>query len=101
MSINIVGYPGVASNITFLSQCTPALCPIELAVVNYVPSLEANALFIAIFAVFFILQTTMVFFYKTYSYSFALCLGLCLEMLGYLARVQMRFSIFIMDPFIA
>jgi hypothetical protein len=100
MSVNITGYPGVAPNITFLDQCTPDLCPLDIAVMKYIPSLSANAVFVIIFAILFVLQAIMCFFYKTYTYTFAMCAGLALEIVGYLARISMRTHMFTEGPFL-
>ncbi len=42
----------------------------------------------------------MCFFYKTYTYTFAICAGLALEIVGYLARISMRTHMFIEGPFL-
>ncbi|KAG0649575.1 Himeic acid A biosynthesis cluster [Hyphodiscus hymeniophilus] len=61
-----LGLPGIASNISNIDQCTPALCDINLyGTVNYIPSLPV-----------------------------AMSFGLILEVLGYIGRLSMHYNVF-------
>jgi len=97
---NISGYPGIASNVTYLSQCTPALCSLNYAVVRYLPNSLANAAFMGLFAIFLIMQIVQWFFYRTHSFTFTMSCGLILEILGYLGRIAMRNQLFVEGPFL-
>ncbi|TAQ90541.1 hypothetical protein B7494_g1120 [Chlorociboria aeruginascens] len=101
MSQNISDLPGIAHNITNVSQCNVQLCDIKLwGQVQYVPSLFGNVLYLAIFALFLCTQLIQVYFYRTWSYTFAMFAGLLLEVLGYYGRIEMHNNIFESNPFL-
>jgi uncharacterized membrane protein len=97
---NIAGAPGVASNITYLLQCTPALCDMKLATVTYVPNLIWNEVYLAIFAALLLIQIIMVFFWRTWSFTAMMFFGLLLECVGYYGRIAMHKNIFDSNPFL-
>lgn len=97
---NIAGAPGVASNITYLLQCTPTLCDMKYATVTYVPNLVWNESYLGIFAFVLIAQIIMVFFYRTWSYTSFMFCGLALECIGYYGRIAMHKNIFDTTPFL-
>lgn len=99
-SIPIANYPGIAANITSLDQCTPSLCSLDYAVVRYIPSALANAAFATVFTALLVTQITAWFQHRTRSLAITMCLGLVLEVLGYLARWEMRNYLFIKGPFL-
>ena len=97
MSQNLtgLGLPGIASNISNIDQCTPALCDIYLwGTVTYVPSLPANAIYAVLFALILCVQMIYVCIYRTWSYSIAMSFGLILEILGYIGRLAMHYNVF-------
>lgn len=96
----MAGAPGIASNITYLLQCTPTLCDMHYATVDYVPNLVWNEAYFGVFAVILLLQIIMVFFYRTWSYTFAMFCGLLLECVGYYGRIAMHKNIFDSSPFL-
>ena len=98
---NISSLPGIASNITSITQCTPALCSLDpYAVLDYVPNAGSNFLFACIFAVLTLAQLWFWIRHRTHSFSFSMCVGLILEILGYLARVIMKHHMFESGPFL-
>ncbi|KAJ5918289.1 RTA1-domain-containing protein [Penicillium verhagenii] len=78
---------GNASN---TDNCTLATCPITDAYVYYIPSLAGNAFYLALFAVFLILQLGLGIRYKTWGFLAGLFGGLVLEIIGYLGRIQIH-----------
>jgi hypothetical protein len=96
----IAGYPGIAPNISYISECTPSLCSLDYAVIRYVPNAGANMLFACIFALFLLTHLILWVIHRTHSFSFAMCCGLILEILGYLARVVMKTHLFESTPFL-
>ncbi|KAF2167825.1 hypothetical protein M409DRAFT_21972 [Zasmidium cellare ATCC 36951] len=68
------------------SNVTPE-CPVEFSVLEYRPSLGANAFFLAIFALCAILQLIFGIKWKTWTFCFALTCGCILEFVGYIGRV--------------
>jgi uncharacterized membrane protein len=98
---NIAGAPGVASNITYLLQCTPALCDMSTyATVTYVPNLVWNEVYLGIFATLLLIQLIMVCFWRTWSYTTMMFFGLLLECIGYYGRILMHKNIFDSNPFL-
>lgn len=96
----IAGLPGIASNVSYISECTPALCSLDYAVIRYVPNAASNFLFAVIFAVFLLTHLILWVIRRTHSFSFAMCCGLILEVLGYIARVIMKTHLFVSGPFL-
>ncbi|KAG9244915.1 RTA1 like protein-domain-containing protein [Calycina marina] len=96
----VAGLPGIAANITYLSDCTPKLCDMKYATMEYVPNVYANELYLALFAIFLVVQLIMVFPYHTWSYTFMMFLGSILECVGYWGRLAMHFNIFMETPFL-
>lgn len=90
----------MSSDAAPLTNCTLETCSIYESFVNYDPSLFANALYIALFGSFLLIQLYQGYYLKTWTYSIAMCLGLCGEILGYVARVQMHFNPFLPNPFL-
>lgn len=80
--------------------CTLDTCPLDLANIDYVPSLAGNLIFIAVFGLVLIAQLGIGIRYKTWSYLIAMTGGLLLEIIGYVARVQMHYNPFKSDPFL-
>jgi hypothetical protein len=80
--------------------CEVGLCSLEYANVRYVPNAGSNFLFAIIFAVFLLTQLIFWVLRRTHSFSFAMCCGLILEILGYLARVLMKTNMFSQTPFL-
>lgn len=97
---NIAGAPGVAANITYLLQCTPALCDMSYATVTYVPNLVWNEVYLGFFAFFLLCQLILVCFYRTWSYTAVMFFGLLLECVGYIGRIMMHKNIFDSNPFL-
>jgi hypothetical protein len=81
-------------------NCTIGTCPIHFAEVQYVPTLVGNALFLAIFSLFLVFQAILAFNFRTWSYNFAMACGLILEVIGYVARIQMHENPFKSNPFV-
>ncbi|KAF1994276.1 RTA1-domain-containing protein [Amniculicola lignicola CBS 123094] len=82
--------------------CTMETCSLKLSYWGYLPSLAANALFLAIFA----LSTAMYIGQGVYSrkkflgFSVAMVSGCLLEVIGYIGRVQAHKSPFAENPFL-
>jgi hypothetical protein len=74
--------------------CTLDTCPLSLGMVTYQPTLPGNALFLAIFAVLFVLQLWLGIRHKTWSFMAAMLLGLFTEVAGYIGRILLH-----TDPF--
>ena len=80
--------------------CTLQTCPIQLAHILYVPSLAGNCFYLALFAVAIILQATFGITKRTWGFLIAMTGGLVLEVIGYVARVQMHSNPFSKSPFL-
>ncbi|TVY84579.1 Sphingoid long-chain base transporter RSB1 [Lachnellula suecica] len=100
MSLNVTGRPGIDPSVTFLSECTLKLCSLDYAVVRYVPSFGGNLAVTSIFGAFLVAQIIFWIFYRTHSFTVAMCCGLILEIVGYCARVQMHFVLFTSGSFL-
>jgi len=102
MSIIPAGVP-LNFNATLLNNtdlCTLKTCPLVLAHVDYIPNLAGNVLYAAIFGLAIITQTFFAIKYRTWGYGVAMFGGLTLEIIGYVARIQMHFNPFSSNPFL-
>lgn len=57
---------------------------------KYLPSLVGNAFFLAYYGAFLIPQVFLGIRYKTWGFLIGMISGLTLEVIGYVARIQMR-----------
>lgn len=72
----------------------------KYATMAYVPNLIWNEVYLAIFALFLVIQLIMVFPYKTWSFTALMFFGLTLECIGYWGRIAMHLNIFISNSFL-
>ena len=72
------------------SLCTMATCSVEqYGWYHYVPNLGANAFYLAVFAVFAIIQLYLAIRYKVWgTFAGGLVLGCVVEAIGYAGRVM-------------
>ncbi|KAI4281201.1 MAG: hypothetical protein L6R35_005700 [Caloplaca aegaea] len=80
--------------------CTLETCPLVLATVDYVPSLGGNVFYLTLFSILLLLQLAFGYQYRTWSFTGSMFGGLVLEIIGYVARVQMHYNPFESDPFL-
>ena len=93
--------PGIAANVSYMSQCTPAICDLKTyGVIRYVPSGVGNLVFAFIFAVLAIYHMACWPIWKTHTFSLSMFIGLVFEVVGYLARIALRKNLFVSGPFI-
>ena len=90
-------YPNIPYNFT---DCTLKTCPLELANLDYDPSLGGNLVFLIIFSVLLVVQLGLGIAYRTWGFMVATAMGLVLEVIGYVARVQMHYNPFTANPFL-
>lgn len=77
------------------ANCTLELCPAKWSVVGYQPSVPANAVFIAAFALSLLLHAAQAFYYwrkgrPTWTFSTLVCLGCADEIAGYAGRMLLH-----------
>ena len=80
--------------------CTLSTCPESYATLRYVPSLAANAFFLAWFATLFVIQTAIGVRKRTWSFFVAMIGGCILEVVGYVGRIMMHNNIFVFNNFL-
>lgn len=80
--------------------CTLQTCPLAYASVSYVPSLAANALYLALFSLLLVIQVFLGIRDRTWGFMVGLVGGLVLEIIGYVARVQLHYNPFLSNPFL-
>ena len=80
--------------------CTVKTCPLDLAqIIGYIPTLAGNSLFLGLFGLALILQVFLGIRFKTWGFLLGMVLGLLLEILGYLGRVELHNNPFSADWF--
>ncbi|KAL4925649.1 RTA1 domain-containing protein [Aspergillus undulatus] len=80
--------------------CTLDTCPLELGMVQYLPLLWAQILFMAIFGAAIIPQLVFGIRYKTWTFMVAMILGLIGEVIGYGGRIMLNNNPFKLDGFL-
>ncbi|KAL8726140.1 MAG: hypothetical protein Q9166_006897 [cf. Caloplaca sp. 2 TL-2023] len=80
--------------------CTTKTCPPELQQIDYIPSLPGNAFFLALFALILIFQLAFGFRWRSWSFTGSMFGGLVLEIIGYVARIQIHDNPFKSDHFL-
>ncbi|KAL7807298.1 RTA1 like domain-containing protein [Trichoderma gracile] len=73
-------------------DCTEvsALCPVEATVLGYYPNLGSGIFFAIVFGILTVGSLVLGIWKKTYTYAIGLSIGLLLEMLGYIGRIQLH-----------
>lgn len=69
------------------SNCTVSVCPAELSVYGYRPSLAASGTLIALYSLCMIVQIILGFRYKTWWFMACMVLGCVDEIIGYVGRI--------------
>ncbi|KAL5354407.1 phospholipid-translocating ATPase rsb1 [Pseudogymnoascus australis] len=80
--------------------CTIATCSLEYAYFEYIPNLIGNIIFLAIFGVLVVPQLFFGIKFKTWGYMAGMLVGLLLEIMGYVGRVQIHFNPFKFNNFL-
>lgn len=80
--------------------CTKATCSLEYAYFEYIPNLVGNIIFLAIFGVLLFPQLFFGIKFKTWGYMAGMLVGLLLEIMGYVGRVQIHFNPFKFNNFL-
>lgn len=88
-----------------IALCNPCICPlvldgINLAMIAYIPTLAGNALFAGLFGVLLMAQIIIGISQRTWKLLIVMAGGLILEILGYAARIGMRYNMFTQTYFI-
>lgn len=65
-------------------------CPVEATTYGYYPSIGSNSVFLAVFIVTLLANVALAYFYRLWTYSFALSAGAALELVGYIGRLRMH-----------
>lgn len=89
---------GVYPNCTLRVDCL--LTGYVTAQIDYYPSFDGNLLYLVLFAIILIAQIVQGIVWKTWSYSFAIILGLVLECVGYVGRLALSWNPFVFDSFL-
>ncbi|KAH6608396.1 hypothetical protein Trco_001742 [Trichoderma cornu-damae] len=73
-------------------DCTEvsALCPVSATVLGYYPNLGSGIFFAIGFGILAVASIVLGIWKKTYSYAVGLSIGLILEILGYVGRIQLH-----------
>ncbi|CAG8327989.1 unnamed protein product [Penicillium salamii] len=73
-----------------ISICTPSTSSLDLAYIQYLPSVPGNAFLVAWFASLLLVQIVTLVLYRTWGFSTAMICGLILEVIGYVGRIQLH-----------
>jgi hypothetical protein len=81
------------------SNCNLDLCPIEMSVYRYRPSLPANIVFLVLFAAAAAVHTYVGIRWKSWWFMTFMLLGCLVEMIGYVGRIMMYYNPFTFAAF--
>ena len=71
------------------ANCTLALCDVSMSVYQYRPSLPANAIFLALFALTGLIHMYLGFRWKSWWFAICMMIGCIVEVIGYVGRIQL------------
>lgn len=69
------------------ANCTISVCPVELSVYGYRPSLGLSGALIGLYAIAALFQVVLGLRYKSWTFMSAMLLGCFDEILGYVGRI--------------
>lgn len=81
------------------ANCTLDVCSIEHSVYRYRPSLAANVVFIALFALAMAIHIILGMRWKTWWFMWAIITGCAAEIIGYAGRVMLYYNPFKFSAF--
>jgi hypothetical protein len=71
------------------ANCTLDICPVEISVYGYRPSLAANITFIALYAIAAVIHLYLGFRWRYWWYTGCMLVGAINAIIGYVARKKM------------
>jgi hypothetical protein len=80
--------------------CCVSTCLLSLAYTQYLPSFAGNASYTSLFVLFLIGQLFLGIRYRTWGFFGSMFSGIMLEIVNYLARIQMYCNPFLKGPFL-
>ena len=93
--------PYAGCNLNILSEfCTLETCCLAQSPFTYRPSYGGNMFFAVFFGVLILPQLGLDIAYRTWGFMVGMIFGLALEVIGYVARVQMHNNPFASNPFL-
>jgi hypothetical protein len=90
---NLIGFGGEAN-------CTLDLCSVQDSVFQYLPSLAANSIFLALFTISGLLHLYQGVLSKQWFYMTAAILGCVTEIIGYVGRILLHNNPFDFNDFL-
>ena len=76
------------------ANCTLAICPVEISVYGYRPSLAANISFIALYAVAAVIHLYLGIRWKQWWFTGCMLVGAANAIIGYVGRVMLYYNPF-------
>jgi hypothetical protein len=89
--------PGVPPNVVIFgpdANCTLSICPVQMSVYGYRPSLPSNITFIALYTLSAAIHIYLGIRWKTWFFMGCMVLGAVNAVLGYAGRVMMYYNPF-------
>jgi hypothetical protein len=80
--------------------CNLDKCPMGWATIEYRPNMAGNVIYLLFFLVLLGGQLWYGIRKKTWTYMAAVCLGILLEIIGYIGRIMLNMNPFIMNNFL-
>lgn len=80
--------------------CSLGKCPIEYAMLSYLPTVTGNSVYIALFGILLALQTFLGLRYRTWGVLIGTTCCFLLEIIGYIGRIIMHSNPFPLGNFL-
>lgn len=71
------------------ATCNLSNCPAAWSIYGYRPSLAANAVFVALFAIAAIVHLYLGFRWRTWGFTIPVIIGCITEIIGYIGRIML------------
>lgn len=72
------------------ANCTLEICPVKYSILQYQPSIPANAFFAAMFGLTMLIHLYQGIRGRTYGFATSMACGCILEILGYIGRIMLH-----------
>ena len=76
------------------ANCTLDICPVEMSVYGYRPSLAANFTFLGLYVLSALVHTYLGFRWKSYSFMAFMIVGAINAVVGYAGRIMLYYNPF-------
>ncbi|KAF2152230.1 RTA1-domain-containing protein [Myriangium duriaei CBS 260.36] len=93
--------PSLNGTLVDFNACTPAICSLAWAQLQYVPTVSGGVAYAILFGLLLLAQIGLGWKHRTWGFLVGMICGLLLEVIGYVARIQLSNDVFSFNAFVA